>query len=137
MNSLLDSVFLRLYGFNLGRRFRNSPPEACGDALLQIVLLLALPAWLLLSSLISWLQADGLATGVGNLSYILCAALGLPPLILWLIRRFNHYKMTPEAASPFRAPRQRWKSALIFTLVPLLLLVAVDQAGCARHVFTS
>jgi hypothetical protein len=126
MNGLLNWVFLRLYGFNLGRRFRNGPAEACGDALLQMVLLMVLPAWMILGSLISWLQSDGLAPHIGNLSFILSAALGLPPLILWLIRRFNHYKSTPEAATPFRSPPQRWKSAVLFTLLPLLILVALE-----------
>ena len=126
MNGLLNCVFLRLYGFNLGRQFRNSPAEACGDALLQIALLLILPPWMILGTLISWLQAEGLAIHIGNLSYILVAALGLPPLILWLIRKFNHYKSTPEAASPFRSPPQRWKSGLAFTLLPILILVVLE-----------
>lgn len=123
MTALLHTVFLRLYGFNLGRRFRNSPAEACGDALLQIALLLVLPLWMILGALISWLQADGLAIRIGNLSSILVGALGLPPLILWLIRRFSRYKSTPEVANPFRSPGQRWKSGLLFTLLPLLIVV--------------
>jgi hypothetical protein len=134
MNGILNSVFLRLYGFNLGRQFRNSPAEACGDALLQIVLLLVVPLWMILSYLMSLLRADGLAVHIGNLSYILLGALGLPPFILWLIRHFNHYKSTPEAASAFRSARQRWKSGLMFTLVPLLILVALELVRRVSHI---
>ena len=99
MNRVLNIVFLRLYGFNFGRSFREAPQQACADALMQIVTLLVLPLLVVLCLLASFLRRSGLVIHLDNLSIILFAAILVPPLALWTIRQFSHYKNTPDAAS--------------------------------------
>jgi hypothetical protein len=129
---MLNLAFLRLYAFNLGRRFRSTPSQACADALLQMVFLLVLPLWMALGLLASWLQAHESAVHIENLAFILFAVLLLPPLILWLLRKFNHYRNIPDAASPFRSRRERCKSAVIIAL-PLLIAVVLELVNRELH----
>jgi hypothetical protein len=126
MNRVLNAVFLRLYGFNLSRSFRNAPHQACADALMQIVMLLVLPLWVVLCLLASLLRGSDFVTHLENLSVVLFAAILVPPLTLWTIRRFSHYKNMPDAASGFRSTRERYKSASIFALVLILIAAATE-----------
>jgi hypothetical protein len=43
MNRMLNTLLLRLYGLNLSRKFRNAPHQACGDVLMEMVMLLCRP----------------------------------------------------------------------------------------------
>jgi len=124
MNRVLNIVFLRLYGFNLGRSFREAPQQACADALMQIVTLLVLPLLVVLCLLASFLRRSGLVIHLDNLSIILFAAILVPPLALWTIRQFSHYKNTPDAASGFRSTRERYKSVSVLALILILVVVA-------------
>ena len=126
MYRVLNIVFLRLYGFNLGRGFREAPHQACADALMQIVMLLLLPLLVGLCLVASFLRRSGLVIHLENLSIILIAAILVPPLALWTVRQFSHYKNTPEAASSFRSTRERYKSASIFALVLILMAAATE-----------
>jgi hypothetical protein len=133
MNRMLNVMFLRLYGFNLSRSFRNSPRQACGDALTQMIMLMVLPLWMLFGLLGSWLPPGVLAARVDNLLFILSAVLLLPPLILWALVRFSGYRNMLEAANRFRSPRERYKSALMFALVPLLIVLVLVFADSGLH----
>jgi hypothetical protein len=133
MNRVLNTVFLRLYGFNLGRSFRNAPPQACADALMQIVMLLVLPLWVVLCLLASLLRGSDLVTHLKNLSVVLFAAILVPPLTLWTIRQFSHYKNTPDAASDFCSPRERYKSASVFVFVLILIVAAAELLHHKLH----
>lgn len=126
MNRVLNTVFLRLYGFNLSRSFRNAPHQACADALMQIVMLLILPLLVVLCLLVSFLRRSDLVIHLENLSVILFAAILVPPLALWTIRQFSHYKNTPDAASGFRSTRERCKSASVFALILILIVAAAE-----------
>jgi hypothetical protein len=124
MNRVLNTVFLRLYGFNLGRSFRNAPHQACADALMQIVMLLVLPPGIVLCLLASLLRGSDLVIHLKNLSVVLFAVILVPPLALWTVRQFGHYKNTPDAANGFRSTRERYKSVAVFALVPVLIAAA-------------
>jgi hypothetical protein len=126
MNRVLNTIFLRLYGFNLGRSFRNAPHQACADALMQIVMLLVLPLGVVLSLLASLLRESDLVIHLENLSIVLFAVILVLPLTLWMVRQFSHYKNTPEVASGFRSPRERYKSAAVFVLVLILIVAAAE-----------
>ena len=67
---------------------------------------------------------------MGNLSVILFATILVPPLTLWAVKQFSHYKNTPDAASGFRSPRERHKSVSVFVLI-LILIVAAAAASAA------
>ena len=126
MNRVLNIVFLRLYGFNLGRSFREAPHQACADALMQIVMLLLFPLLVVLCLLASLLRRSGLVIHLENLSIILLAAILVPPLTLWTIRQFSHYKNAPDAASGFRSTRERYKSVSVFALILTLIVAAAE-----------
>jgi hypothetical protein len=126
MHRVLNTVFLRLYGFNLSRSFRNTPHQACADALMQIVTLLVLPLWVVLCSLASLLRGSDFVIHLENLSIVLFAAILVPPLTFWTVRQFSHYKNTPDAASDFRSTRERYKSASVFALVLILFVAAAE-----------
>jgi hypothetical protein len=126
MNRVLNTIFLRLYGFNLGRSFRNAPHQACADALMQIVTLLVLPLLVLFCSLAASLRGSNLVIHLENILIILFAAVLVPPLALWTVRQFSHYKNTPDAASGFRSTRERYKSASVFALVLILIVAAAE-----------
>jgi hypothetical protein len=126
MNRVLNTIFLRLYGFNLGRSFRNAPHQACADALMQIVMLLVLPLLVLFCLLASSLRGSNLVIHLENFSIVLFAAVLVPPLTLWTVRHFGHYKNTPDAASAFRSTRERYKSASVFALVLILSVAAAE-----------
>jgi hypothetical protein len=126
MHRVLNTVFLRLYGFNLSRSFRQAPHQACADALMQIVMLLFLPMLVVLCLLASLLRGSDLVIHLKNLAVILFAVILIPPLTLWTVRQFSHYKNTPDAASGFRSTRERYKLASVFALV-LILIVATAE----------
>jgi hypothetical protein len=126
MHRVLNTVFLRLYGFNLSRSFRQAPHQACADALMQIVMLLVLPMLVVLCLLASLLRGSDLVIHLKNLAVILFAVILIPPLTLWAVRQFSHYKNTPDAASGFRSTRERYKSASVFALVLILIVAAAE-----------
>jgi predicted MFS family arabinose efflux permease len=126
MNRVLNIVFLRLYGFNLSRGFRNAPHQACADALMQIVMLLVLPLLVVLCLLASLLRGSDFVIHLEDLSIVLFAAVLVPPLTLWTVKQFSHYKNTPDAASGFRSTRERYKSASVFALVLILIVAAAE-----------
>jgi hypothetical protein len=49
MHKYFVYLFLRAYGYMLGRSFRNSPEEACQDALTPFMIVVGLPTFCLLS----------------------------------------------------------------------------------------
>jgi hypothetical protein len=126
MNRMLNIVFLRLYGFNLGRSFRQAPHQACADALMQIVMLLVLPLLVVLCLLASFLRGGDLSIHLGNLSVVLFTAILVPPLTLWAVKQFSHYKNTPDAAGGFRSPRERYKSISVFALILILIVAGAE-----------
>jgi hypothetical protein len=76
--------------------------------------------------LASLLRGSDLVIHLKNLAVVLFAAILVPPLTLWTVRQFSHYKNTPDAASGFRSTRERYKSASVFALVPILIVAAAE-----------
>jgi hypothetical protein len=122
---MLTTIFLRLYAFNLGRSFRSAAPQACGDALMQLMLLFIVPLWVVLGSMATWLRGSVPGVHFGNMSFILVTAAFLLPLNLWALRQFSRYKNTPDAAIRYCSTRERYKSAIAMALFPILLLVVL------------
>jgi len=124
----LTTVFLRLYAFNLNRSFRSSAPQACGDALLQMIMLLILPLWLLLGLLGARFRGSALIIHLGNVSFILVTAALALPLNLWALRQFSRYRSTPAAAARYCSTGERYKSAIVFTVIPIVILAVLALA---------
>jgi len=129
MNRMLTTVFLRLYAFNLNRSFRSSARQACGDALLQIIMLLILPLWVVLGLMAAWFRGSALSIHLGNVSFILVTAALLLPLNLWALKQFSRYRSTPDAAARYGSAAERYKSAIVLGLIPILILVLLGLAA--------
>jgi len=87
-------------------------------------MLLVLPLLVVLCLLASLLRGNDLVIHSENLSIVLFAAILVPPLTLWTVRQFSHYKNTPDAANGFRSTRERYKSVAVFALVLVLIIAA-------------
>src|SRR5580765_7632622 len=108
MKRLMNIAFLRIYAFNLGRKWRNSPHVACDDAILLMCVLCAGP----LTAIVLF----GVAlTGAAHLrqvldSQVLQYAIAVPvalALIYGCTKTFRRFAGTPERARPYMAPRTR------------------------------
>lgn len=134
MNSI-ETIFLRLYGYNLGRNSRNSPDAACGDAIRQLGVLLALPV-VVLGSVVAILvpEVQSLLRARSPIFLVAVIAL-LVPGAYWATRRFSAFSAKPELADSYRSRRQRIKTRLGFFFFPLV--IAALTAVCLRIVVVS
>src|SRR3974390_3908800 len=110
---MLKTLFLRLYGFNLGRQSRNSRDKAFADAIYQTSFLLMLPV----GTLIGWIgdQFPALLQDdkMGLCSMALGGLIALPGFS-WIESTMASYKRNPHEAEPFRSPRQRSVTATLY-----------------------
>ena len=129
---MLENVFLRLYAFNMGRRFRSRPDQACNDAVMQLSTALVVPLGLVAACVVQFIPgANDLVRTKAAPVWILVALL-VWPLVVWIGRRFDHYRAMPAAADRFSSPRERLTTIIGLVLIPLLLLAAF---GCATLFF--
>lgn len=125
MTGLLRYIFARLYGYTLGRSFRNGPAEACQDAITQFMIIVGVPAILVVGVVVDSLFPQLLK----NKDWIPWVT--IPSAVLFYVgtRSLNSYARTPEIADRFRSPRSRKITMAIYvaTLVlsPLAAAVAV------------
>jgi hypothetical protein len=125
---MLTRVFLRLYGFNLGRSSRNTPEQACGDALAQMNMVLAVPVGVLFIPVA--ILIDRLRSHDSAAFMLVAAVLLVLPIVFWVQSQFRGYRTTPEAAEAYRSRRERTKTAAFFVLAPVAVGVI---AGVAIH----
>jgi hypothetical protein len=124
MNRILDTLFLRMYGFNLGRGFRNMPEQAYRDAVVQVSSALVVPFALVLGWASSYIPNAAEHIHSRDAPFLIVVAVLILPCVYWSGRRFRRYRHTPEAAAPFREPSERLKSIVVFVLFPLLMCAA-------------
>jgi hypothetical protein len=125
MKRLLTIVFLRIYAYNLGRNWRNSPDVACSDAVLVMCMLCVIP----MGSIVSVTAA---LTGESHLRQLMHSNLMLygvafalvSPVFYWLTKVFGRFAETPELARPYMAPRTRLLSFIGMTLTPIVCMAA-------------
>jgi len=125
MKRLLTIVFLRIYAYNLGRNWRNSPDIACSDAILVMCMLCVVP----MAPIVFFIAA---LTGPSRLQQFMHSNLMLwgvalaivVPLLHWLTKAFGRFAETPERARPYLAPRTRLVSFIAMTLTPIACMAA-------------
>ena len=127
---LLLYIFARLYGYTLGRSFRNGPTEACQDAITQFMIVVGVPALGIIFVVMVSLFPQLLA------SKDWIPWLTIPSAVLFYVgtRSLSSYARTPEIAERFRSPSSRriTMAAYIATLVLSLL-----AAGLAARLLRS
>jgi hypothetical protein len=116
-------AFARLYGYMLGRTYRNSPEDACRDAITPFMIVVGVPALLagvILLDLISprllsskdWIPLVTIPSGI----------------VMYLISKpLQAYAETPEIGAPFRSPKSRRVTMLCYlgVLAGSILMAAI------------
>ncbi len=126
----LGSGSLRLYGFNLSRGFRNAPHQACADALMQIVMLIALPLWVVLCLLASVLRGSD-SSFTRRVFRLSSSPPSWYPAHVLDGQAVQSLQEHPGCGERFCSTRERCKSVSVFALV-LLLIVAVAELFHSR-----
>lgn len=118
--NMLMIIFLRLYGLNLERGFRNKPDQACNDAIMQMSMVLAVPIAIVLGILA--IVIPGALSHIKSPDPILLAIVlvTVVPLVHCVNKCFGRYRSSPGLAEPFRTRRERIKSAVAFIVIPTL-----------------
>jgi len=126
MNRLITIAFLRIYAFNLGRKWRNSPAVACDDAILVMAVLSAAPVGAILLAAVA-------LTGAAHVRQLLdsqvmqyaIAALVAVALLYGFTKAFGRFAKTPERAKPYMAPRTRLISFIGVLLTELICTATI------------
>ena len=125
--TLIRYIFARLYGYTLGRSFRNGPAEACKDAITQFMIIVGVPSLCIVFVLMVLLFPRLLGTS----QWI--PWITIPGAVLLYIgtRSLNGYARTPEIADRFRSPSSR---RMTMTLYVATLALSIVAAGFALSV---
>ena len=120
MKTILRYIFARLYGYTLGRSFRNGPAEACRDAITQFMILVGVPALCVIFVAMVSLFPQ-LLTSKDWIPWIT-----IPSAVLWYLgtRSLSSYAQIPEIADPFRSPGSRRLTMAIYVATLALSILA-------------
>jgi uncharacterized protein HemY len=101
-------AFLRIYAYNLGRKWRNSPAVACDDAILVMAVLSAVPVGATLLAAVALTGAAHLREVLDSkvMQYAISALVAVA-LLYGFTKAFGRFAKTPERARPYMAPRAR------------------------------
>jgi len=105
MNNILKYVYLRLFALTLGRSYRNSPDNACDDAIMLTGVVLVVPFVFVFTGVAVFFPYVGTHI-VGVVSMIIVLLL-VVPLMYSVNRRFTVYRRNPLAAAPYGTRTQR------------------------------
>jgi hypothetical protein len=127
LNSILDTLFIRLYAKNLSRSTRSDPANACSDTEIQMSTILTLAAALLVlligsllspGVLLSWIHARDPMFGFLFVVTLVIA--------FWVHWRFGKYKRSPELAATFLTVEgNRWTTIVFWSGMGTFLLVTL------------
>jgi hypothetical protein len=112
MSRVLNYVYLRLYALTLGRSSRNSPNDACDDAIMLTGMVLMVPLGFVLTGIAILVPYVGEhIVSVGSVSVALLAVV---PIMYGVKRKFNGYRRNPAAAARYSARNQRIATFVFF-----------------------
>jgi hypothetical protein len=117
-------VFARLYGYMLGRSFRNTPEQACQDAITPYMIVVGLPSTMVILIPMTLLFPQLAKTKDWIPWFAVCSAV----VLYRLMRQLRQYADTPDMAVPYRSASSRAITALGFLGV-LISSVAVGAIG--------
>lgn len=122
---MLGYIFLRLYACNLGRTFRNTPDEACDDAVRQLGIFTALPVVILEGVLaVAFPQLSRLVKAHNPMALIVTMAL-LVPGAMWANFKYSSYRVQASEALPYSSDKERLITTVAVYVVPLVALLIV------------
>lgn len=126
--SVIEYVFLRLYGRALTRPRRSDPDAACSDAIMQTSMFLsplilsgfwAAIAFLLPSFAVHLRRLDNTFVGF---------TIGMAVATTYMIGlKFKKYKATPQLADAYRGPVARRMTRILLITVPIVWVVLLTR----------
>lgn len=131
--SVIEYIFLRLYGRALTRSRRNKPDTACGDAIMQTSMFLspivlsvfwAITAFALPSFAVHLRLLDDTFVGI-----TVCMVVAITYL---LSLKFKKYAGTPQLADAYRGSETRRMTRILLIALPILWVVLI---GAVLRVF--
>src|SRR5581483_9471943 len=119
-------IFARLYGYTLSRSSRNSPTEACQDAITQFMIVIGVPAVCVIFVLLVSVYPQLLA------SKDWVPWLTIPAAVVFYVatRSLRRYGRVPEIADQFRSARSR---RITMALYIMTLAGSILVAGLAAR----
>ena len=120
-------LFARLYGYMLGRRYRNTPEQACLDAITPYIIMVGVPATLVVVVAAAALFPQ-LFSSKGWIPWVVVPS-GVAMYVL--SRGLLRYARTPEIAEAFTSPASRRLTMATYLVV---LLGSIFAAGTLAHV---
>jgi hypothetical protein len=136
MERMARWVFLRRYGITLSRGFRNSPEDACNDAIVMTGMVLVEPLSRPVVVVALMLPALAIRTKRNDLTAIVVALALVVPLMRWVGKRFGTYVDTnrvvpmyaPGVVAPVQLKSTDWKANKL-----TLELDRVPEAGWVQR----
>lgn len=119
-------LFLRQYASALNRSFRNTPDQACNDAITRTGIVLAGPLGAIVYAIFAVLP--GGHGGTQDPLFLASVIGSIIIMMVWVRSCCAPYRERPDAAAPYRSKRQRIKTTLISLLI-LLSLPAIIGLG--------
>jgi hypothetical protein len=116
-------LFARLYGYMLGRATRNTPREACQDAIGPFMILTGVPTTLALIVLVTAVAPNAI-TGKAWIPWVV-----IPSGVLLYIasRPLLRYSRTPDIAARFCSPasRRTTMAGYLFALLSSVIIAGI------------
>jgi hypothetical protein len=119
-------LFLRFYGFNMERRYRNAPEQACGDAILSTITFLTVTGATLLIGFIAILVPQAAQIHYQGIKWGAVASVVLA--LFFLTRPLKQYVITPEVAIKFRSRANVRLTLLTLFGLPALCIAPLSLA---------
>jgi hypothetical protein len=122
---VFEYIFLRLFGYNLGRRVRNTPDEACDDAVRLLGIFTALPVVVLEGVLaVAFPQLSRLVQA-RHPAILIAMVVALIPGAVWANFKFSSYGARANEALRFSSGTERLKTTIAVYVVPIGALLVV------------
>ena len=124
-------VFSRLYGYTLGRTYRNDPARACADAVTQFMIVLGVPG---ICAVIVFMAIFN-PTLILTKEWIPLVTVPAGVVMFVVTRRYIQYADTPQIAQRFNSPASRriTLAMYFFTLLISVVITGFTMKLLRRH----
>jgi len=121
-----DRIFERLYGYTLGRSYRNDPLQACRDAIAMLMIIVGVPIVLAGFVLVTALFPDV----ASDREWPTWLVVGSGVILFVWSQRYERYSQTPDLVDRYRSPPMRRRTLLLY--LGTLLISPVGAGVVAR-----
>jgi hypothetical protein len=118
-------VFLRQYAMALSRTFRNTPDQACNDAITRTGIVLAGPLGSIVYAIFAVLASGERHSETQDPLFLATAIGSIVIMMVWIRSCCAPYREQPDAAALYRSKSQRLRTTLISLLILLSLPIVI------------